>query len=97
MLFQAIANNPDPMLALSAWGWGGVVLGAIVVGFLFVLYLSEYILVRFNRLNFLAPFRIHFVPALDISWTAEPAVVALADQLRELGFVEAGKFEIPEM
>ena len=97
MLFQSITNNPGPMLGLSAWGWGGVALGFIIVGFVFSLYLSEYILVRFNQLNFLAPFRIHFVPALDVSWTTEPAAVALADQLRELDFVEAGKFDIVGM
>jgi hypothetical protein len=97
MLFQSITNETGPMLALSVWGWAGVVLGGIVVGFIFALYLSEYILVRFNQLNFLAPFRIHFVPALDITWTTKPAAVTLAHQLREVGFVEVGKFDVAEM
>jgi len=107
MLLQAVTNeslsaffgltNALPILALSFWAWGGIALGALVVGCVLVLYLIEYVLCRFNRLNFLAPFRIHFVPALDISWTEEPAAVAFADQLHELGFVEVGKFDIGEM
>jgi len=85
------------MLALSLWAWGGIAVGVIVVGFFLALFFCEYMLTRWNQLSFIAPFRIHFVPAADISWTTEPAAVALSEQLRELGFVEVGVFEIPEM
>jgi hypothetical protein len=107
MLFQSVTNesgsaifgltNKLPILALSFWAWGGIALGAVVVGFLLALFFFEYMLTRFNQLNFLAPFRIQFVPAADISWTAQPAALALSDQLRELGFAEVGAFDIPEM
>jgi len=85
------------MLALSVWTWVAIVIGVIVVGGILLLFFFEYMLTRFNRLSFLAPFRIHFVPAPEISWTTEPDALALSNQLRELSFVEVGAFDIPEM
>jgi hypothetical protein len=85
------------MLALSLWTWIGISVAAVVVGTLAFLYFCECMLARFKSLRFLTPFRIHVLPAPDTTWTTEPAAVALSDQLRQLGFVEAGVFEIPEM
>ena len=85
------------MLALSIWIWIGIAVAVVVGGTLICLYFCEYMVVRFNRLRFLAPFRIHLLPAPDTTWTTESAAVALSDQLRQLGFVEVGVFEIPEM
>jgi hypothetical protein len=85
------------MLAYSMWAWVGIAVAAVVGGTLLFLYFCEYMLARFNRLTFLTPFRILLLPAPDTSWTTEPAAVALSDQLRQLGFVEVGVFEIPEM
>jgi len=85
------------MLAFSIWTWIGIAVAAIVVGTLGFLFFCEYMVARFNKLSFLTPFRIHVLPAADVSWTTEPAAVALSDQLRQLGFLEAGVFEIPEM
>jgi hypothetical protein len=85
------------MLALSIWTWVGISVAAVGVGALIFLYFCECMLARFKRLRFLTPFRIHVLPAPDISWTTEPAAIALSDQLCQLGFVEVGVFEIPEM
>jgi len=85
------------MLAYSIWAWVGIAVAAVVVGTLLLLFSFEYVLARFNKLSFLTPFRIHVLPAPDTSWTTEPAALALSDQLRQLGFVEVGVFEIPEM
>jgi len=85
------------MLALSIWAWVGIAVATVVVGALIFLFFCEYMIARFNRISFLTPFRIHLLPAPDTSWTTEPAAVALSDQLRQLGFVEVGVFEIPEM
>jgi len=53
--------------------------------------------VRFQEARLTPPFRIHLVAATDTSWTTEPVSLALTDPLRELGFVQVGVFEIPEM
>ena len=85
------------MLAYSIWAWVGIAVAAVVAATLIFLFFCECMVVRLNKLSFLTPFRIHLLPAPDTSWTTEPAAVALSDQLRQLGFVEVGVFEIPEM
>ena len=89
---------------LPVWGWVGLGLAVVLTVWAsrYLWYLSVFLWyrkswVRFQEARFTPPFRIHLVAAIDKNWTTEPTALALADELRELGFVEVGVFEIPEM
>ncbi len=87
-----------------AWRWVVLALAAVLalrvaifLWHLFIFLWHGKTWERFHETRITPPLRIHLVPAVDTTWTTEPASLALSDQLRGLGFVEVGVFEIPEM